>query len=347
MNMVFEDFTGQFISETLEMLDDIESVLLDIEQRGARQDGIDLLFRSFHTIKGNAGMVGAESIHDFCHEIENRLDTCRKNHQPITDDMIAYMLRFTDHLKLALEKGNINPDNLPDFAEGNDSRDRNDSVSTESSFELNVEEGRWCIADWLPAFRDFMKVYGLFYMIKTGEDKQKQNELLIDAGLLSIGLTDAIPNYFPRIQDLCFYLEKTFALILRNAIDYEPVSFEVVDRMLHDIRFEFYNVLRKSRDFLHFEIASEDDVADFRYAKTGMRFVVVELSLPYMKLIHEIDGLQFLSKDKRGFDGIIAVYLPPKSIAWKALDIITPHVKDFPVIYKNEIDVLDELVEAG
>ena len=85
-----------FFTESKEMLESIESCLLQLEKNFKDEEAIHTLFRSVHTIKGSSGMFGFENIERFSHVFENVLDDVRNGNLFVDTDMIGLMLDCHD-----------------------------------------------------------------------------------------------------------------------------------------------------------------------------------------------------------------------------------------------------------
>jgi two-component system chemotaxis sensor kinase CheA len=101
-----------FIVEGLEYIDEIEVNLLNLEQDPENPDYINAIFRPFHSIKGVAGFLNLETIHDFAHALENLLDRVRNNELSVSSRLIDVILDGADALKAIIVK-------LKDDLEGN------------------------------------------------------------------------------------------------------------------------------------------------------------------------------------------------------------------------------------
>jgi two-component system, chemotaxis family, sensor kinase CheA len=66
-----------FRDEATERLDQMDAALVAIEAGNAGAETVDVLFRSAHTIKGAAGMLGLEDIQALAHALEDVLETVR------------------------------------------------------------------------------------------------------------------------------------------------------------------------------------------------------------------------------------------------------------------------------
>lgn len=97
---VFQDLSmiGDFISEAREHLEMIEQELLLLEQSPQNAEPIHAIFRSFHTIKGLAGIFNLTSTRDFAHEVETLLDLVRNGALPATPSLVDVVLACADRL---------------------------------------------------------------------------------------------------------------------------------------------------------------------------------------------------------------------------------------------------------
>ena len=96
--MSLDENTQIFITESFELLDDMEKALLDLERSPNDADLINRVFRAAHTIKGSAGLFGLDHIISFTHVVENLLDDVRNCLVPVTDDLISLFMRVKDHI---------------------------------------------------------------------------------------------------------------------------------------------------------------------------------------------------------------------------------------------------------
>ncbi len=67
------------------------------------------MFRSFHTIKGLAGFLGATGIHELAHETENVLDMARAGNLALSAEIIDLILKSADVLNLHLDMARTRP----------------------------------------------------------------------------------------------------------------------------------------------------------------------------------------------------------------------------------------------
>jgi len=96
--MNLDDALQTFIIEAGELLEDMESALLRIEQMPDDADTINAIFRAAHTIKGSAGLFGFDHVVAFTHVAESVLDKVRNGELPMTSELVAIFLAVGDQL---------------------------------------------------------------------------------------------------------------------------------------------------------------------------------------------------------------------------------------------------------
>src|SRR6187549_521027 len=92
-----------FFEEARELLQALESGLMDLEARQGDRAHLDRTFRAAHTLKGAAGMVGLAPIAEFTHGVEAVLDRIRSGTLAVRPEVITPLLEARDHLGAAVE----------------------------------------------------------------------------------------------------------------------------------------------------------------------------------------------------------------------------------------------------
>ena len=93
-----------FIEEATELLSELESTLLDIENNPEDKELIAQIFRALHTIKGSSGMFGYDDISMFTHDIETVYDFIRNGKLNITKSIIDLTLEARDLISVMLRE---------------------------------------------------------------------------------------------------------------------------------------------------------------------------------------------------------------------------------------------------
>lgn len=104
----FDDAVNAFFTESRDMLEEMESNLLDLEKDKLDEESIHAVFRAIHTIKGTAGMFGLVDIGEFTHVVENILDEIRNGMKHIDDEMLSIFFECHDFISKMIEFFNIN-----------------------------------------------------------------------------------------------------------------------------------------------------------------------------------------------------------------------------------------------
>jgi two-component system, chemotaxis family, sensor kinase CheA len=94
-----QELLGEFYNEAVEHLQQIEAALLALEHRPDNPEALHSIFRSFHTIKGNAGFLGLVPMHTLAHEVESLLDLARNGKIVVSSAIITEILRSRDALQ--------------------------------------------------------------------------------------------------------------------------------------------------------------------------------------------------------------------------------------------------------
>jgi two-component system chemotaxis sensor kinase CheA len=108
--LISPEMIDSFISETNDLLDNVEDNLLEMEKDPSQSaDLINDAFRAVHTVKGNAGFFGFADIEQSCMDIESVMDNVRKGKKEATNNLITTLLESVDSvrglLKAVGEKG--------------------------------------------------------------------------------------------------------------------------------------------------------------------------------------------------------------------------------------------------
>jgi len=98
------ELAGMFIADAIDHLGTIEATILKLEAAPTDLKLVNDVFRPFHTIKGNAGVLGIASIQEFAHKVETLLDRARSGKHPIGPPEIELVLKTVDLLKLIIDE---------------------------------------------------------------------------------------------------------------------------------------------------------------------------------------------------------------------------------------------------
>jgi two-component system chemotaxis sensor kinase CheA len=101
----FADVLDVFLAESEERLSSMEEGLLRLEAQPDDAAAIALVFRSAHTLKGNAGAFGFKAVVTLAHVIEDILQDLREGRSNATPAMVTLLLRSVDALRELMARG--------------------------------------------------------------------------------------------------------------------------------------------------------------------------------------------------------------------------------------------------
>jgi len=84
-----------FLTEAGDLLDDVDSKLVELEQSPEDAELLACVFRGFHTIKGGAGFLEATHLVELCHKTENLFDKLRSRALILNSDMMDVIMAAT------------------------------------------------------------------------------------------------------------------------------------------------------------------------------------------------------------------------------------------------------------
>jgi two-component system chemotaxis sensor kinase CheA len=193
-----EEMKATFIQEANELLENLESSLLSLEDNPNDKSNIEQVFRVMHTLKGNSSMFGLAKIAEFVHDLETIYDKIRQGEMQLTREILNTTLASFDHLNLIIVDSELedpsnkeNHDQLiyqihqfiqkkspaPVTIENTQSHNINSIVQVEDDLENGV------------------KTYHLYFEPKPEFLQDGSNPLLLLAEITQLGKTLIIPHF--------------------------------------------------------------------------------------------------------------------------------------------------------
>lgn len=136
-----------FIDESKEHLDEMESLLLQLSGDLSNIDLLNDIFRTMHNVKGASQITGLDRISRLSHRLEDLLDLLRQGQIPVTADIINMLISGRDRIaqlvsELAETKQELSTvdelvDQVNDLIEGGQSTDQENNLSS-STGELEA-----------------------------------------------------------------------------------------------------------------------------------------------------------------------------------------------------------------
>ncbi len=95
----FSQFRDKFIEEANDLLNSLDSNLMQLEENPNNQDIINQTFRALHTIKGTSGMFGFTAITEITHDLENIYDAIRNGSRQANETILNLTFSVADHIR--------------------------------------------------------------------------------------------------------------------------------------------------------------------------------------------------------------------------------------------------------
>lgn len=214
--MNLDEALQTFITESRELLEEMENALLNVDLAGDQNEAINAIFRAAHTIKGSAGLFSLDHIVAFTHVVESLLDGVRDGTVSLNDEMIVLLLSCCDYLSeltdaLAAGRLEADPDMAPQgemlLAQLRRHMDGGEPESSEAALVLPPEPGVERI-DQEPGHSDYWHISLRFgrEVLQNGMDPIAFLRYLTKLGRI-VGIAtvpDAMPQADEMDAELCY-----------------------------------------------------------------------------------------------------------------------------------------------
>ena len=110
----FSELDLMFFEEAAEMLENASTLMVETEKSAQVMSAIPEIFRTFHTIKGGAQLVGCDMLAAFAHKMEDLLDDVRNGRQVADAYIVELILQAMTLMEQEVElyRGGETPDEL-------------------------------------------------------------------------------------------------------------------------------------------------------------------------------------------------------------------------------------------
>ncbi|AGB15900.1 chemotaxis protein histidine kinase-like protein [Halovivax ruber XH-70] len=99
-----DDYVREFVDETEAAITTLNNLLLDLERSPADDEVVQDIFRTAHTVKGNAGAMGLERASDLAHAIEDVLDGIRAGTVEVSPERMDTLFAAVDCLERMVDE---------------------------------------------------------------------------------------------------------------------------------------------------------------------------------------------------------------------------------------------------
>jgi two-component system chemotaxis sensor kinase CheA len=99
---MIDKFKQAFLEEAREILAELESALLSLNENPGDAELVGRVFRALHTIKGSGAMFGFDTLAAFTHNLETAFDEIRNGRLKVTAELVNLSLAAMDQIKAML-----------------------------------------------------------------------------------------------------------------------------------------------------------------------------------------------------------------------------------------------------
>ena len=98
-----DDLIAEFLTETAESLEVVDSELVKFEANPTERKTLDNIFRLVHTVKGTCGFLGLPRLEALAHAAETLMGKFRDG-MPVTGEAVSLILASIDRIKEILSQ---------------------------------------------------------------------------------------------------------------------------------------------------------------------------------------------------------------------------------------------------
>jgi len=237
--------TDVFLNESKEIIENLETDIVTLEENKENQEIINRIFRYFHTLKGSSGIAGFNIIYEFTHNLESLFDKVRSGEIKVSSDIIDILLDSIDWIKgeLFSDSGIENSGKLQaeitariNACMGSDSKEKADSGDFLSAVGAYTGVG---------STERYFKITAEFKaeIYNNGIDPLMVIEDLSNLGEIIISNVDSkkIPDFYKMDPEKCYM---SWEIILKTFYDEMKIR-DVFIFVMDDNKIEIENVTDK------------------------------------------------------------------------------------------------------
>ncbi len=137
-----ESHLKDFVDEAREIVENLNTGLLSLEEQPEGQDElVNDIFRYFHNLKGNSGIIAFAELNSLTHEAETLLNNVRRGEMPATHELIDLLLLVVDMMEALINNIDVAEGTVTPF----------DTAETLARLRLAVAGGEIALPEGLRA----------------------------------------------------------------------------------------------------------------------------------------------------------------------------------------------------
>ncbi|HDH98015.1 MAG TPA: chemotaxis protein CheA [Deltaproteobacteria bacterium] len=255
-----EEVLEIFFSESDDLLKLAEESLLSLESTPESMPDIEQLFRSVHTLKSSAAMVGFMNISDYAHLLETLLERLRSRKLDVTKNLITILLSSIDFIRSMVDR--VSQGKTEEAAPGV-LDERKDQVKRYLGIDAMDAPGEKFGPPAKEATKEPPEEFS-FYRIDLAFRKDLfcsgQDPILVLLGLSELGeFVEVIPDLseLPDFESFCMYdLYISWRVIIKTNRSYEDLE-DVFMFVKDDNDIHIKNVTKNYREGIDIGLAEK------------------------------------------------------------------------------------------
>ena len=346
----------QFFADTLDLLADAEEYVLQLEKEGFEKETVHSIFRLFHTVKGNANMVGEGEMSSLTHALESQYDAVRNERSELSPDLLQASFEVVDLLRAVCEEGESAPfrqqlnevrlrfeSPLKEETKsggGAEQEDSNRGAAVRGGGGGQAPPGQLSGRGTPSSYKEGRPILKAFYeleeqlnsFISMGR-KEGWEDGLMDLGMAAVDLRSAVFGNSEHLEKPASYIEKFLAAMMRENIAYNEISYELLHTLINEFRRGIWERLYVLGVFRHLRIdqlEAFDRAADM-LDEEGVLYVV-ELALGKEVPLRAEGLFEKLETIKQKAPGRVVLISPRMQVMQKATALLDQALKGYPVI---------------
>ncbi len=202
-----EEFKQKYIEEASEIIAALEEAILKLEENPEKNEVIEEVFRSMHTLKGGAAMFGFEKIRDITHELENAYDLIRNKKKKISNKLLNITLECIDYFKKLLtdeENEEENDDNYCENLIDRITKDLDAPINQKETEKNKIKNSSKKKTEDINQTQNLFNTYYIFFAPHKEVLQNGTNPLLLIEELCNLGTSKvySFVNNIPNLNDL-------------------------------------------------------------------------------------------------------------------------------------------------
>lgn len=304
LEIIDQELREEFKRDFLDQLQEVERLLLKLEKDPDNIEYIHEIFRPFHTIKGNAGVIGEVEIQEISQLSESILDLVRQGKRKLSERMIEGVFESVDLIRAIVEKGN--PQyflNQVDELKEKLSSVVDDDVPVKSKTRWN-KTVQTMLLDQQVASGILSQLGVLDNLIRQCGIARDFEAFLFDIFDSELALSSLFEKNvsFSGVVSRLQYLETYLTVLNINNVPFSKEAWDLLRQITSDIKKMLYPVLVESLRVGISYFNPSDKIEDLKatldwLCKNGKKAIIININRTRPPQLEEIQSLIRLKKE--------------------------------------------------